>query len=260
MISDIDEEIKSNIDNSKSKVVIEKPNENNENQREQSEKELNDEIEKLHNENKNLDADKIEVDKTEVLLNNTLDNIKENQQKIDNNIGGIIDKSEFLKINSKEESKSQERLNQNDYVKSENVENKNDQISSNEIKKTTFENDSIDSCNANVTSVNKENADEQSLFDDIIDENDPKNKYSLLEIRNNSIEKKQKEPLTTETHLDTNINQSSTIECIIPKSTDENKSEEGSSLVLTKNYRPHNSTYQTISVWLRYYTEDLQMD
>ena len=46
IISDIDEEIKSNIDNSKSKVVIEKPNENNENQREQSEKELNDEIKK----------------------------------------------------------------------------------------------------------------------------------------------------------------------------------------------------------------------
>ena len=130
-------------------------------------------------------------------------------------------------------------------VKSETVENKNDQISSNEIKKTTFENDSIDSCNANVTSVNKENTDEQSPFDDIIDENDQKNKDSLLEIRNNSIEKKQEKPLTIETNLDTNNNQSSTIESIIQKSTDENKSEEESSLVLTNNYRPHNSTYQT---------------
>ena len=106
MISDIDEEIKSNIDNSNSKVVIEKPNENNENQREQSEKELNDEIEKLHNENTNLNVDKIEADRTEVLLNNMLNNVDENQQKIDNNTEGIIDKSEFLKINSKEESKS----------------------------------------------------------------------------------------------------------------------------------------------------------
>ena len=174
-----------------------------------------------------------------------LNNIDENQQKIDNNTEGIIDKSEFHKINSKEESKSQERLNKNNFAKSETVENKNDQISCNEIKKTTFENDSIESCNANITSVNKENSDEQSAFDDIIGENDQKTKDSSLEITNNSTEKKQDEHLTIETNLDTNINQSSTIESIIPKSTEENITEEESSLVLPNNYRPHNSTNQT---------------
>ena len=245
IISDVDEEINQKKLKSKSIKTLEKSSVNNANQGEQSEKELNDEIEKLHNENTNLNADKIEADKTEVLLNNMLVNIKENQQKINNNTEGIIDKSEFLNINSKDESKSQERHIQNDYGKSETVENKNVHISSNEIKKTILENDILDKCNANVTSVNKENIDELSPFDDIIDENDPKNKDSSLDIRNNCTEKKQEETLTTETHLENHIKQSSTIESVISKSTDENKSEEESSLVLPNNYRLHNSTNQT---------------
>ena len=94
-------------------------------------------------------------------------------------------------------------------------------------------------------SINKENVEERSPFDDIIDENDPKNKGTPLEHLSNNLLNEQEEPLNTEIHLETNINQSSTHESIIPKSTDENKSEEESSLVLPNNYRPYNSTNQT---------------
>ena len=100
LISDVDEEINPKEVKSKSIETLEKLSVNKKNLKEQSENELNDEIDKILNENKNLEVDKIEANKKEVLLNNMLNNIDENQQKIDNNIEGIIGRSEFLKINS----------------------------------------------------------------------------------------------------------------------------------------------------------------
>ena len=92
IISDVDEDTNTNRDNRKSIETLEKLSVNNENLRERSEKELNDEIEKLQNENKNLEVDKIEANKTELLLNNMLNNKEENQLKV-NNIEGIRDES-----------------------------------------------------------------------------------------------------------------------------------------------------------------------
>ena len=106
IISDVDEEINPKEVKNKSIETLEKLSINNEIFREKSENELNDEIDKIFNENKNLEVDKIEANKTELLFNNMLNNIEENQLKVDNNIESIRDESELLKINRKEESKS----------------------------------------------------------------------------------------------------------------------------------------------------------